>query len=147
MKIICASLLLLGGLFASAIAAAQACPGKLIAVENIYSTSSKKIGELQLYWDAGSKKNCARTMHAGSTWGQAHWTDVFLYTCQQKHFRNGRCNDGAAPKEDHGFFKYQAGPVSKYGEDRCVSAFGGIDPTNNNPGRSLRVATISGHCR
>lgn len=152
MKIICASLLLLAGLSASGVVAAQACPGKLVAMKVIRQgyPDGPKLGEVQLYWDAASGKNCARTVHSGRTWDKPHWTQASIRTCTRSNYdpRYGSCASGSPYRNDQKVYKFQAGPVSLPGENRCVSVQGGIDAVANRPGGvHSYVATISGHCR
>ncbi|MEH6419856.1 hypothetical protein [Pseudomonas sp. CGJS7] len=151
MKIICASLLLLAGLSVSAAAAAQACPGKLIAMKVIRQgyPDGPKLGELQVYWDAASGKNCARTVHSSRTWDKPHWTSVSLRTCTRSNFNasTGSCAASSPLKVDQKVYRYQAGPVSLSGTDRCLSAQGGIDAVANRPGGvHAYVQSVSGHC-
>lgn len=152
MKIICASLLLLAGVSASGVAAAQACPGKLIAMKEIRQgyPDGPKLGELQLYWDAASGKNCARTVHSARTWDKPHWTQVSISTCTRANYdaRYGSCPISAPHRFDQNVYRFQAGPRSLPGENRCVSVQGGIDAVANRPGGVHAYATtISGHCR
>ncbi|WP_157489358.1 MULTISPECIES: hypothetical protein [unclassified Lysobacter] len=152
MKMICASLLLLAGLSASGVAAAQTCPGKLVAMKVIRQgyPDGPKLGELQLYWDAASGKNCARTMHSARTWGKSHWTQAMISTCTRSNFdpRYGTCASDSPFKFDSKVYKYQAGPLSLPGKGRCVMVQGGIDAVANRPGGVHAYSTgISGHCR
>jgi len=143
MKIVCASLLLLAGLCAPAIAAAQECPGTLIGAKAIRQPNGTKIGEVQLYWNAATKKNCARTMHGGPTWGKALRTDLMLATCLPSNFRDGRCIVYERATATGSVYQYQAGPVALPGQNRCVETKGSITLGNG----SRYSARVAGHCR
>lgn len=102
---------------------AFACEGNLIALRNLVKNGNK-IGELQVYWNPATGRNCARTMHGGSTWGQQLFTEVFLSTCPRN--RRNECGWQSNYVMDRGWYYYQAGPVSRNGANRCWSAAGGI---------------------
>ena len=60
-----------------------ACPGSLI--ESINATwLGKKYGELDVYYDAATGRNCAKMNHSGSAWGKRTWTGVQVTICAQK---------------------------------------------------------------
>lgn len=150
MKIVCTGLLLLAAVSASGTAVAQACPGKLIAVKDIRNwdrADGPKLGELQLYWDSTSNKNCARTVHTARTWNKPLKTSLIIQTCERKDFKNGYCTAGAK-KYQNGVYKFQAGPLSLPGGNRCVWTQGGIDPYDpSRPASHFHTNTIAGHCR
>ncbi|SDY32994.1 hypothetical protein SAMN04487939_101859 [Lysobacter sp. yr284] len=145
-RLICSFAIVLAGIAFSGTALAQSCPGKLVGLKPIKNPSGQKLAELQLYYDANSGKNCARTMHSSATWGQNRHTTVLLQTCKQENFhpRNG-CSKPLLYNEDWGNRKYQAGPVSVAGENRCVFVQGGIVMPVAGGQKAYRVE-ISGHC-
>lgn len=144
MTIFRASLLLLTGLSASAVAAAQACSGKLVGVKDIRpKPENTKLGEVQLYWDAAANKSCARTMHTAQTWGKARWTYVILNNCERKDLIGGFCHPETRRDIDMGVFKYQAGPVALVRKNSCVDSSGYIE----TPGGRRFFGSVSGGCR
>lgn len=130
--------LALAGLIAAAIAgvlavggsapatAAGGCPGSLIEKRNL-NVGGKKVGELAVYYDASTGKNCARMNHAGSTWGKALKTRVWVGICSERTPGNKTCHyDAKTDGVDVGKYKYYAGPVTtkKSARGRCIAASG-----------------------
>ncbi|WP_242108534.1 hypothetical protein [Luteimonas aquatica] len=146
LRLICSFAMVLAGIALSGSALAQSCPGKLIEVKPIRNASGLKLAELQVYYNAATGKNCARTMHSSATWGKYHHTEVLLQTCKRENFslRNG-CSAPRLALTDWGNFKYQAGPVSVYGKGRCVFSQGSIVTISGGHATPHRVE-ISGHC-
>ncbi|MGO1072789.1 hypothetical protein [Lysobacter sp. CA199] len=144
LRLICSFAIVLAGIAFSGGALAQSCPGKLVELKPIRNSAGQKLAELQLYYDAATGKNCARTMHSGTTWGKSRHTEVLLQTCKRENFdpRNG-CSAPRLALSDWGNFKYQAGPVSVNGRNRCVFAQGSI--VDGARPTAFRVE-ISGHC-
>ena len=70
-------------------AAAADCPGSLIESRNL-NVGGKKVGELDVYYNAATGKNCARMNHAGSTWGKKLKTRVWVGICAERTPGNGR---------------------------------------------------------
>ena len=145
-RLICSFAIALAGIAFSSGALAQSCPGTLVGLKPIKNPAGQKLAELQLYYDAASGKNCARTMHSSATWGQSRHTEVLLQTCKRENFHasNG-CSKPFAYDQDWGDRKYQAGPVLVAGAKRCVFVQGSIVvPVSGKP-KAYR-AEISGHC-
>lgn len=148
LRLICSFAIVVAGIAFSGDVLAQSCPGKLIAVKPIRDSAGKKLAELQLYYSAATGKNCARTMHSSATWGKPLHTEVFLQTCKRKHFSSRKgCNASKPHRADNdwGTFRYQAGPVSVYGRNRCVAAQGSIVTEPGGRPTAFRV-NIRGHC-
>lgn len=141
----CSFAVVLAGLMLSGGAQAQSCPGKLIAVKPIKSASGQRLAELQVYYNAATGKNCARTLHSSATWGKSLHTEVFMHTCTAANFdpREG-CRKPAHWDSDWGSYKYQAGPISVYGKNLCLLAQGSIVIGTDRP-IPYRVE-IAGHC-
>jgi hypothetical protein len=84
---------------------------------------------LDVYWDAKTKTNCARTVATGAASGVAKYMSVHLTACDlavdsnpcQPYFRQD------ADADNHGKFKYYAGPVKVTAGKTCISAKGEMD--------------------
>jgi hypothetical protein len=53
------------------------CAGSLIESRNL-NVGGKKVGELDVYYNGATGKNCARMNHTGSTWGKKLTTRVWI---------------------------------------------------------------------
>ena len=127
-------------------AAAADCPGSLIESRNL-NVGGKKVGELDVYYNAATGKNCARMNHAGSTWGKKLKTRVWVGICAERKPSNGKCTyDPNTDGVQVGDFEYYAGPVStkESARGRCIAASGylWINGTRHEIGTSPWV----GHC-
>jgi hypothetical protein len=111
-------------------AAASTCAGNLIFSKPIRDADKTKIGELNVYWDAATKKNCAVTMHAGRTWDKKLHTRVWLQRCAKGVKAGQFCKAGDRDKRpnvvDDGDYRFRAGPVSLRAAGRCILVQGGI---------------------
>jgi hypothetical protein len=107
--------------------AAGRCGGKLIFHQPIKDAAHRTVAELDVYWNAATKRNCAMTRHSGRTWGKKRYTRVTLYRCRKGIKRGEQCWSDR-PREQAGRFAYYAGPVSVEAAHRCIVAFGAIDP-------------------
>ncbi len=58
------------------------CPGSLIESRNL-NVGGKKVGELDVYYDAATGRNCARMNHAGDTWGKKLQTRAWIGICSR----------------------------------------------------------------
>lgn len=97
---------------APATAASGNCAGKLIESRNM-NVGGKKVGELDVYYNKASGKNCARMNHAGSTWGKKLMTRVWIGICSEKKPGGNVCHyDPSSDGVQKGKFRYFAGPVS-----------------------------------
>ena len=103
----------------SAAAGQGSCGGKLVEYVP-FVVGGKKIGQLQLYYNARNGKNCAIMYHGGPTWGIRKDTGVLL---AKSATRNGAYHQAAYQRDD---FTHQAGPITTVGRDKCVYAGGGI---------------------
>ena len=93
-------------------AAAADCPGSLIESRNL-DVGGKKVGELDVYYNAATGNNCARMNHAGSTWGKKLKTRVWVGICAERTPGNKPCTyDPNTDGVQVGDFEYYAGPVS-----------------------------------
>ena len=104
-----AAILVIAALTSSAPATAASgnCAGKLIESRNM------KVGELDVYYNKASGKNCARMNHAGSTWGKKLTTRVWIGICSEKKPGGTVCHyDASTDGVQKGKFRYFAGPVS-----------------------------------
>ncbi|MFN8096829.1 MAG: hypothetical protein U0Q21_00855 [Dermatophilaceae bacterium] len=99
------------------------CSGSLIQLSPIkYGTTT--IGELAVYYNSATGRNCARTNHSGVTWGKRLPTDATLWEC--KETRPGQLCTKIAQSNDRDYYSYYAGPVSVPGAGHCIVAYGGI---------------------
>ena len=102
------------------------CPGSLIESRNL-NVGGKKVGELDVYYNAATGKNCARMNHAGSTWGKKLKTRVWVGICSERTPGNKTCHyDPNTDGVQVGDFEYYAGPVSTKtsASGRCIAASG-----------------------
>ncbi|SBT51007.1 hypothetical protein [Micromonospora auratinigra] len=121
--------------------AANGCSGTLVEARSITNGSGTKIGEIQLYWDAARGRNCASTVHTGSTWGVSLYTLVEVFVCPTGS--PSSCKQGADVPSKHGdYVSYYVWEDSVLSSGRCVWARGWIDtgPT------TYIAATTPGHC-
>jgi hypothetical protein len=107
-------------------AASGSCPGSLIESRNL-NVGGKKVGELDVYYDGATGRNCARMNHAGSTWGKKLKTRAWIGICSEKTPGNKTCHyDPATDDVDLGSYSYYAGPVTTKtsAAGRCIAASG-----------------------
>jgi hypothetical protein len=106
----------------------DACAGNLIFTKAIRDNQDRKVGELNIYFNPANGKNCAKTMHAGSTWGKAMRTSVILHRCHRGTGPGDPCFFDFPEDEAHdtGRFEYYAGPVRLNAENRCIWATGSV---------------------
>jgi hypothetical protein len=107
-------------------AASGRCAGTLIESRNLV-VNKAKVGELDVYYNRATGKNCARMNHAGKTWGKRHLTRVWIGICSEKRPGSNVCHYN--PRTDavnKGRFKYYAGPVTTKVSARghCIAASG-----------------------
>src|SRR5262245_45255315 len=123
-----ASLLIGLGAFGSSSAGAASgnCPGTLIESRPLV-VNKKKVGELDVYYNSATGKNCARMNHAGSTWGKKLTTRVWIGICSETKPSNGTCHyDASTDAVDKGDYRYYAGPVTTKvsAAGKCIAASG-----------------------
>ena len=123
-----AAILVIAALTSSAPASAKSdnCPGKLIESRNM-KVGGKKVGELDVYFNKATGKNCARMNHAGSTWGKKLKTRVWVGICSEKKPGGKVCHyDSKTDGVQKGKFRYFAGPVStkKSAAGHCIASSG-----------------------
>ncbi len=107
-------------------AASGTCAGSLIESRNL-NVGGKKVGELDVYYNGATGKNCARMNHAGSTWGQKLTTRVWIGICSETKPSNGTCHyDTTTDAVDKGSYAYYAGPATTKASaaGRCIAASG-----------------------
>jgi hypothetical protein len=95
----------------------------LICSKPIKTPKGTRIGELDVYWNAAKRRNCAITKHGGPTWGKTAYIVVFLWVCEET--RPGECTP-IRYAEDQYWYQYQAGPVSLHSGKHCITAVGTI---------------------
>ncbi len=127
-------------------AASGSCPGSLIESRNM-NVGGSKVGELDVYYDGSTGRNCARMNHAGSTWGQPLLTRVWIGICSETAPGNGTCHyDPSTDAVDKDTYAYDAGPVTTKASARghCIAASGylWINGTRHDIGTDPWV----GHC-
>ena len=106
--------------------AAAGCAGSLIESRNL-NVGGKKVGELDVYYNAATGKNCARMNHAGSTWGKRLKTRVWVGICSERKPGGKTCHyDAKTDAVDVGRYRYYAGPATtkKSARGRCIAASG-----------------------
>lgn len=101
------------------------CGGNLIEYKPIMA-NGKKIGQLQLYYNANTQKNCAVTVHGGESWGERSYTNVTLLHCYRSPNEDPTCHYARVLDDQTGQFRYQAGPIRVDGDKICISAYGQI---------------------
>lgn len=128
---------------------ADDCGGRLIDVRNIHvnGPSTKKIGELQLYYNAATGRNCAKTVHSAATWNKRLRTGVGLGICNNRKDRVCNHPDHPGSKRgkytfDVGWYFFEAGPVRLAAAGKCIRAAGYII----YKGKTRHARTIYGHC-
>jgi hypothetical protein len=107
-------------------AATGNCAGSLIESRNLV-VGGKKVGELDVYYNRSTGKNCARMNHAGSTWGKKLKTRVWIGICSEREPTNGTCHyDPNTDAVDLGMYRYYAGPATTKvsARGRCIAASG-----------------------
>lgn len=107
-------------------AASGKCAGSLIESRNL-NVGGKKVGELNVYYNRATGRNCARMNHAGSTWGKRHKTRVWIGICSEKTPGNKTCHyDPSTDAVDVGKYRYYAGPVTTKASaaGKCIAASG-----------------------
>jgi hypothetical protein len=110
----------------SAAAAAGSCPGTLIESRNLV-VNHHKVGELAVYYNSATGKNCARMNHAGRTWGKSLKTRVWIGICSERKPGSSVCHyNTKTDAVNKGRFKYYAGPVTTKvsARGRCIAASG-----------------------
>jgi hypothetical protein len=107
-------------------AASGKCAGSLIESRNL-NVGGKKVGELDVYYNGATGKNCARMNHAGSTWGKKLTTRVWIGICSETTPGNKTCHDNASTDAaDRGSYSYYAGPATTKvsARGKCIAASG-----------------------
>ena len=130
----------------SAEAQSDNCPGSLIESRNL-NVGGKKVGELDVYYNAATGKNCARMNHAGSTWGKKLKTRVWVGICSERTPGNKTCHyDPNTDGVQVGEYEYYAGPVStkESARGRCIAASGYL--WINGTRHEVGTAPWVGHC-
>jgi hypothetical protein len=107
-------------------AASGNCAGSLVESRNL-NVDGKKVGELNVYYNRSTGRNCARMNHAGDTWGKALITRVWIGICSETKPSNGTCHyDATTDAVDKGKYRYYAGPATTKASaaGRCIAASG-----------------------
>jgi hypothetical protein len=107
-------------------AASGKCAGKLIESRSM-KVGGKKVGELDVYYNSATGKNCARMNHAGSTWGKKLKTRAWIGICSETTPGDKTCHyDPSTDAVDNGNYRYYAGPVTTKtsAAGRCIAASG-----------------------
>ena len=114
-------------------AAPEKCSGSLIYHKVLFIPRGKKhkprrAGELNVYWNAKKKVNCAVFFHGGFTYGKKLYTNVGIGRCPKSVRKDG--DDCIISKNkdfiwDDGRFAYRAGPV-QIKPYHCLSVRAGI---------------------
>jgi hypothetical protein len=110
----------------SAGAAGGRCAGALIESRDLI-VNKAKVGELDVYYNRATGKNCAKMNHAGRTWGKRHLTRVWIGICSERRPGNKVCHyDPRTDAVDKGRYSYYAGPVTTKvaARGRCIAASG-----------------------
>jgi hypothetical protein len=130
----------------SAEAATGRCAGTLVESRNLV-VNKKKVGELAVYYNRATGKNCARMNHAGSTWGKKLMTRVWVGICSETEPNDEVCHyDPATDGVDKGEYRYYAGPASTKvsAAGRCIAASGYLWIDGKR--YSTRTRPWVGHC-
>ena len=127
-------------------AARENCPGTLIESRNL-RVGGEKVGELNVYYNSATGKNCARMNHAGSTWGKELMTRVWIGICSETRPGGSVCHyDPDTDGVQKGKFKFWAGPVSTKvsAAGRCIAASGYL--WMNGTRHEVSTQPWVGHC-
>lgn len=117
--------------------AAYGCSGSLLEAQPIVNDSGTRIGEIQVYWDSSRGRNCASTVHGGSTWGVNLFTLVEVFVCPTS--QTSSCLQGYDVRTRLGdWVSYYVWENSVSSSGRCVYARGWIG--------SYYTTTKPGHC-
>jgi hypothetical protein len=106
--------------------AAAGCAGSLIESQGL-TVGGEKVGELNVYYDSATGKNCAKMNHAGSTWGKKLKTRVWVGICSERKPGGKTCHyDANTDAVDVGNYRYYAGPATtkRSAKGRCIAASG-----------------------
>ncbi len=109
-----------------AVAAGGSCSGKLIELRKMV-VNKKTVGELAVYYNSASGRNCARFNHVGWTRGKSMLTRVWVGICSERTPGAKTCHyDTATDAVDKGMYSYYAGPVTtkRSAAGRCIAASG-----------------------
>lgn len=109
------------------------CTGSLIYHKVLYIPKGKKhkprkAGELDVYWNAKKKVNCAVFNHGGFTWGKKLYTNAGIGRCPRSVRNDGEQCVITKDKDfiwDDGRFAYRAGPV-QIKPYHCISLRAGV---------------------
>jgi hypothetical protein len=102
------------------------CAGHLIEKRNL-NVHGKKVGELAVYYNRATGKNCARMNHARSTWGKRLKTRAWIGICSERHPGASVCHyNPRTDAVDKGRYRFYAGPVTTKvsAAGRCIAASG-----------------------
>lgn len=123
-------------LIAGTAAAASTCSGKQINHRNVIAKDNVKIGEVRLFWNSSTGKNCVITVKQGRTYGFKSITRASLTRCENKS--GTYCLDQVDETNpvdnlvDDGVYSYYAGPVSVWAKGYCVQWWGDIQDTDGH---------------
>ena len=95
-----------------------------------YTAGGGGLAELDLFWDATHKTNCAEMVHLGAAYGHTSYGYVEISTCQGDTPRQACVLISAtAPYYgyDAGSYAYFAGPASVTGAGHCIAVTGDLD--------------------
>jgi hypothetical protein len=107
-------------------AASGSCSGSLIESRTM-NVGGKKVGELAVYYNRATGRNCARMNHAGSTWGKKLMTRAWIGICSERKPGGKVCHYNSRTDDvDKGRYSYYAGPVTTKtsARGRCIAASG-----------------------
>jgi hypothetical protein len=80
------------------------------------------------YSPAAGGTNCTTTNHRGASYGKAAWTKAAQGYCKEVSPGPNCTYAGVPPQENHGLFKYFAGPVSHTNTSgHCIASEGAIE--------------------
>jgi hypothetical protein len=110
----------------------------------------RKVGELVVYYDSASGKNCARMNHFGPTVGRPRFTMVELKICRGNRRPSRHCRRPTRGVRDAGRYSYYAGPVTtkRSARGRCIQARGYLRIPFRGSTLTIEVVTKPpvGHC-
>ena len=110
----------------------------------------RKVGELVVYYDSATGKNCARMNHYGPTVGRPRFTMVELRICRGNHRPGRHCRRPTRGVRDAGRYSYYAGPVTtkQSARGRCIQARGYLRIPFRGSTLTMEIVTRPpvGHC-
>ncbi|GHF93989.1 hypothetical protein GCM10017667_25090 [Streptomyces filamentosus] len=111
----------------AASAGGYGCSGGLIATYPVKTSSGTIFGNIHVYYDSSTGRNCAVTVKTtAGGYGTSSFVSVTLAVCKTST-PGAFCDSAGQPTAYEGdHFNYYAGPVSVYAAGRCIHLYGQV---------------------